>query len=124
MRVAQTVAILPPLSGPHASNASAGRRALQVLTSASLVVTAVYVAARCSSDAVMAHWLDCLHWTVAYVAAAALAWLGVRCSDGHVRDARRWFAYGLTSNALGQLLFDLKASGPWTPNPTLPIPCF
>jgi signal transduction histidine kinase/BarA-like signal transduction histidine kinase len=124
MRVAQTVAILPPLSGPHASNASAGRRALQVLTSASLVVTAVYVAARCSSDAVMAHWLDCLHWTVAYVAAAALAWLGVRCSDGHVRDARRWFAYGLTSNALGQLLFDLKASGPWTPNPNLADPLF
>jgi signal transduction histidine kinase/ActR/RegA family two-component response regulator len=125
MRVAQTVATLPPLSGPHASNAGTGRRALQVLTGAGVAVTAVFVAARCSGDPAAAHWLDCLHWTIAYIAAAALAWLGVRCSDGHVRSApRRWFAIGLTSNALGQLVFDLQAFTPWSPAPNLSDPLF
>jgi signal transduction histidine kinase/CheY-like chemotaxis protein len=92
---------------------------LQILTGASLGVTAAFVAARCNGNSITAHLLDYLHWTIAYVAAAALAWLGVRCSDGHVRKARRWFAIGLTATALGELLFDLQASSPWTSVPTL-----
>jgi two-component system, cell cycle sensor histidine kinase and response regulator CckA len=123
MRVAQTGALLPLLSGPRASSANAGRRALQIVTGASVAVTAAFAAARCSSNSVTSHWLDCLHWTIAYIAAAALAWLGVRRSDGQVRDARRWFAYGLTSTALGQLLFDLKPAT-WIPAPNLSDPLF
>jgi cytochrome c biogenesis protein CcdA len=112
MRVAQTGALLPRLSGPRASSANAGRRALQILTGASAAVTTVFAAGRYSAGSIAAHWFDYLHWTIAYIAAAALAWLGVRCSDGHVRDARRWFAYGLTFTALGELVFDLQGAAP------------
>jgi signal transduction histidine kinase/ActR/RegA family two-component response regulator len=124
MRPAQKAAILPLLGGPRASNANTGRQALWVLTGASLGVTAAFVAARCTSNPVSAQFLDCLHWTVAYIAAAALAWLGVRRSDGHIRDARRWFAYGLTFTALGELVFDLQGAAPWAPIPNLSDPLF
>src|SRR5882724_11767639 len=117
MRVAPTSALLPLLGGPRAFSAS--RRALQIVTGATLGVTAAFVAARCSSDPVILQWLDCLHWTIAFGAATALAWLGVHCSVGYVRDARRWFALGLTSSVLGQLLFDLRVVTSWTPIPNL-----
>jgi signal transduction histidine kinase/BarA-like signal transduction histidine kinase len=117
MRVAPTSALLPLLGGPRAFSAS--RRALQIVTGATLAVTAAFVAARCSSDSVIVQWLDCLHWTIAFGAATALAWLGVHCSVGYVRDARRWFALGLTSSVLGQLLFDLRVVTSWTPIPNL-----
>jgi signal transduction histidine kinase/BarA-like signal transduction histidine kinase len=117
MRVAPTGALLPLLGGPRAFSAS--RRALQIVTGATLAVTAAFVAARCSSDSVILQWLDCLHWTIAFGAATALAWLGVHCSVGYVRDARRWFALGLTSSVLGQLLFDLRVVTSWTPIPNL-----
>src|ERR1700684_2565868 len=100
MRPVEKVPILPLVGAPRVSNASSGRLALQILTGATLGVTAAFVAARCNSNSITAHLLDYLHWTIAYVAAAALAWLGVRCSDGHVRIARRWFAFGLTATAL------------------------
>ena len=87
-------------------------------------VTVVFAAARYSGGSAAAHWFDYLHWTIAYIAAAALAWLGVRCSDGHVRDARRWFAYGLTFTALGELVFDLQGAAPWRPIPNLSDPLF
>jgi signal transduction histidine kinase/BarA-like signal transduction histidine kinase len=117
MRVAPTSALLPLLGGPRAFSAS--RCALQIVTGATLAVTAAFVAARCSSDSVILQWLDCLHWTIAFGAATALAWLGVHCSVGYVRDARRWFALGLTSGVLGQLLFDLRVVTSWTPIPNL-----
>ena len=117
MRVAPTSALLPLLGGPRAFSAS--RRALQIVTGATLAVTAAFVAARCSSDSVIVQWLDCLHWTIAFGAATALAWLGVHCSVGYVRDARRWFALGLTSGVLGQLLFDLRVVTSWEPVPNL-----
>src|SRR5882757_3529152 len=124
MRPAQKAAILPLLGGPRASDANADRQALRILTGAGMGVTVAFVAARCSGNPVTGHFLDCLHWTVAYIAAAALAWLGVRCSDGHVRDARRWIAYGLTFTALGQVVFDLQATSPWNSLPTLSDPLF
>ena len=117
MRVAPTSALLPLLGGPRVFSAS--RRALQIVTGATLGVTAAFVAARCSSDSVIVQWLDCLHWTIAFGAATAVAWLGVHCSVGYVRDARRWFALGLTSGVLGQLLFDLRVVTSWTPIPNL-----
>jgi signal transduction histidine kinase len=117
MRVAPTSALLPLPGGPRAFSAS--RRALQIVTGATLAVTAAFAAARCSSDSVIVQRLDCLHWTIAFGAATALAWLGVHCSVGYVRDARRWFALGLTSSVLGQLLFDVKVVTSWTPVPNL-----
>jgi signal transduction histidine kinase/BarA-like signal transduction histidine kinase len=124
MRVAQTVAI-PALLGPaRAISADAGRLALQILTCATVAVTAAFVAARCSDNSGVVRLLDYVHWTIADVAAAALAWLGVRCSDGRVRAARRWFAYGLTCSALGELVFDLQGAAPWTAIPNLSDPLF
>jgi signal transduction histidine kinase/CheY-like chemotaxis protein len=117
MRVAPTSALLPLLGGPRAFSAS--RRALQIVTGATLAVTAAFVAARCSSDFVIVQWLDCLHWTISFGAATALAWLGVHGSVGYVRDARRWFALGLTSGVLGQLLFDFRVVTSWEPVPYL-----
>jgi signal transduction histidine kinase/BarA-like signal transduction histidine kinase len=124
MRVAQTVAIPALLRPARAISADPGRLALQILTCATLAVTAAFVAARCSDNSGVVRLLDYVHWTIADVAAAALAWLGVRCSDGRVRAARRWFAYGLTSSALGELVFDLQGAAPWTPIPNLSDPLF
>jgi signal transduction histidine kinase len=124
MRVAAPGALLPLPSNPGASSAGASRRALQILTAAGVAVTAAFAVARYSGSSAAAHWFDYLHWTIAYIAAAALAWLGVRCSDGHVREARRWFAYGLTFTALGELVFDLQGAAPWTPIPNLSDPLF
>jgi signal transduction histidine kinase/CheY-like chemotaxis protein len=94
------------------------------LTGATAAVTAVFAAARYSGGSAAAHWFDYLHWTIAFIAAAALAWLGVRCSHGHVREARRWFAYGLTFTAVGELVFDLQGAAPWRPIPNLSDPLF
>ena len=64
---------------------------------------------------------DNLHWTAADIGAAWLAWIGVR--DAHDKGlraehrARRWFAIGFTSYAIGQLLWDLQILLAWQPFP-------
>jgi len=122
MRVAETGAL--PLSiSPGASGADTGRRALQIVCGATVAVVAVFAASQFSGNSAAAHLLDCVHWTIAYLAAAVLAWLGVRGSVGQARAARRWFAYGLTSSALGQLVYDLKAAD-WVPAPSLCDPLY
>jgi len=93
--------------------------ALKVLLPASVVVGATFVAARLSGNPAVVDLLDCLHWTVAAMAASILAWLGVRSADEHDRAPRRWFAYGLTSTLLGQLFFDIEQITGGTPVPNL-----
>ena len=68
------------------------RIALTVLLSASVVVGITFVAARLSDNPAAVQLLDDLHWTVSAIAAAALAWLGVRSATAHERAPRRWFA--------------------------------
>ncbi|MBC7666114.1 MAG: HAMP domain-containing histidine kinase [Caulobacter sp.] len=64
---------------------------------------------------------DNVHWTVADIGAAWLAWIGVR--DARERGqraevaARRWFALGFTSYAIGQAFWDLQAFLSWHPFP-------
>jgi len=64
---------------------------------------------------------DNLHWSIADVAAAWLAWLGVR--DARVKGldaehaARRRFAFGFSAYAVGQMLWDLQAGLGWQPFP-------
>ena len=64
---------------------------------------------------------DNLHWTVADLGAAWLCWIGVL--DAKVRGlraefvARRWFAFGFTSYATGQLLWNLQIFLSWQPFP-------
>jgi hypothetical protein len=96
-----------------------GRIAPKVLLPACLIVGGAFVAARLSGNPAAVDLLDYLHWTVSAIAAAALAWLGVRSANEHDRVPRRWFACGLTSNLLGQLLSDMQGITGWTPIPNL-----
>jgi signal transduction histidine kinase len=65
--------------------------------------------------------LDNVHWSVADLAAAAIAWLGVR--DARRRGlrtelaARRWFALGFSSYALGQMFWNVQVMLAWQPFP-------
>jgi len=56
-----------------------------------------------ATDTTTSQLFDRLHWTVAYVTAALLAWLGVWQVEGPDRSARRWFAIGLTITAIAYL---------------------
>jgi signal transduction histidine kinase/CheY-like chemotaxis protein len=107
------------LDSTATTDAYSSRTALKVLLPASMVVVAAFVAARLSGNPAVVNLLDFLHWTVSATAAASLAWLGVRVADEHDRAPRRWFAYGLTSTLLGQLLFDMQQITHWIPIPNL-----
>ena len=62
-----------------------------------------------------------MHWSVADIAAAWLCWIGVR--DAREKGlhaevaARRWFALGFTSYAIGQAFWDLQIFLAWQPFP-------
>ena len=64
---------------------------------------------------------DNTHWTVADFGAAWLTWIGVR--DARQKGlhaeaaARRWFALGFSSYAVGQALWDLQIFLAWQPFP-------
>lgn len=64
---------------------------------------------------------DNTHSTVADIGAAWLTWIGVRdaCQKGLRAEyaARRWFALGFTSYAIGQALWDLQILLAWQPLP-------
>jgi signal transduction histidine kinase/CheY-like chemotaxis protein len=108
-----------PLDSPASTGEYSSRIALKVLLPASVVVGSAFVAARLSGNPAVVPLLDFLHWTVSAIAAAALAWLGARSANEHDRASRRWFAFGLTSNLLGQLLSDMQGITHWTPVPNL-----
>lgn len=75
--------------------------------------------------------VDNIHWTISYVCAAALAWIGYASAYGGIHRFRRWFALGLTLNALGQLSWAIQVYLDYyvTPTPSdylfpLVPPCF
>src|SRR5579862_5752625 len=108
-----------PFDPAVSTGAYSSRIALKVLLPASIIVGSTFVAARLSGNPAVVQLLDYLHWTVSAIAAAALAWLGARSANEHDRASRRWFAFGLTSNLLGQLLSDMQGITQWTPIPNL-----
>lgn len=69
-------------------------------------VCILFVLAWTSPDPDVSHLYDVLHWTLAYVVAAIVAWLGVVDATGVDRITRRWFAIGLTFTAVGDLVYD------------------
>ena len=64
---------------------------------------------------------DNAHWTVADLGAAWLTWIGVRDARQkglHAETAaRRWFALGFSSYAIGQAFWDLQIFLAWQPFP-------
>jgi signal transduction histidine kinase len=71
---------------------------------------------------------DNAHWTVADLGAAWLTWIGVR--DAREKGlhaeaaARRWFALGFSSYAIGQAFWDLQILLAWQPFPAPSDPFF
>src|ERR1700733_14861974 len=112
----RTAALRMPFDPRHTYSR---RIALTVLLSASVVVGIAFVPARLSGNPATVLLLEDVHWTVSAGAAAALAWLGVRSATAHERAPRRWFAFGLTFNLLGQLVWDLQGITLSTPIPNL-----
>lgn len=62
-------------------------------------------------------FFDNVHWTAAFLAAASLAWAGVRFAPGP-NQVKRWFAVGLTLYAVGQVLWDIQVSAHVNPFPS------
>ncbi len=64
---------------------------------------------------------DNVHWTIADISAGWLCWIGVRDArqKGQRAEAvaRRWFALGFSSYAIGQLFWDLQIVLAWQPFP-------
>jgi len=101
------------------TNAAPQHIVWRLLLTASLCVVAAFAAARASSTAAISHLFDYLHWTIAYLVAAVLAWLGVWKAPEADRVPRKWFALGLTITLTAQLLFDFQELTGSTPVPNL-----
>ncbi|MGC3980985.1 MAG: PAS domain S-box protein [Steroidobacteraceae bacterium] len=93
------------------------RQVLQLLAPVGVIVLCSFAAAHFSRDLTLAVFFENLHWSIAYITAALLAWLGVAWADESALAPRRWFAYGLSSYALGQLAWDFQVLTGWTPFP-------
>ncbi len=93
-------------------------------TTAIIVLVAIALSVGGAHLGAPVSWLrffDNVYWTVADIGAAWLAWIGVR--EARQRGlaaehaARRWFALGFTSYAIGQALWDLQIFLAWQPFP-------
>lgn len=62
-------------------------------------------------------FFDNVHWTAAYLTAAALAWLGAFTAEGTDKIIRRYIALGLSANCIGQILWDIQVYTGWNPFP-------
>ncbi|MBM9499154.1 sensor histidine kinase [Leptospira sp. 201903071] len=62
--------------------------------------------------------IDNIHWTISYLCAAALAWIGYIAAEGGIHRFRLWFALGLTANALGQFSWAIQVYFDYYVTPT------
>jgi signal transduction histidine kinase/CheY-like chemotaxis protein len=85
------------------SNFDAHRVAVCLLVLASATVCGLASVSLTSADLETVTVFDRLHWTVAYVTAPIIAWLGLWRVEGPDRTARRWFAIGLTITGIAYL---------------------
>ncbi len=88
-----------------------------LLGTALLVTLLAYLGAHFVFDKSMAPLLDNLHWTVAMMASAAMAWIGLQGASPDNRPARFWFLSGLIGVTLGQIAWDLQMAFDWNPFP-------
>ncbi|HEY6081436.1 MAG TPA: PAS domain S-box protein, partial [Polyangiaceae bacterium] len=93
------------------------RSAARILAPALLVVGVSVSIAMAASEPGTARFFDNVYWTVAYTAGALLAWLGVRSSTPEDKRPKQWFAWALTTYAIGQLLWDAQVASGWNPFP-------
>ncbi|HKQ84387.1 MAG TPA: ATP-binding protein [Steroidobacteraceae bacterium] len=94
-----------------------GRLIASILASSGVLIVAAFVAARFASDPTQADYLDDVHWTIGYLVGALLGWMGYARANDKNRNARRWFALGLTASALGQISWDIQELLRWYPYP-------
>lgn len=80
-----------------------------------LVLTGI-VGTRVADGQWVVFW-DNVHWTSAYVTAAALAFLGWRAAEPGDRSARGWFFAATTIYAIGQVMWDVQVYVGWNPFP-------
>ncbi len=103
---------LPPEAGPVFRIG-----ALVVLAASAFAIAGAHLGA----PRAWVRLFDNVHWTIADLAAAWLCWIGVRSARARGQRAefvaRRWFALGFSSYAIGQLLWDLQVSLGWSPFP-------
>jgi signal transduction histidine kinase/CheY-like chemotaxis protein len=79
------------------------RVAAVLLIAAGAAVCALASVSLTTTDPETVKVFDRLHWTVAYLTAPIIAWLGVWQVEGPDRTARRWFAIGLTITGIAYL---------------------
>jgi|GEM_PF-3444514 len=82
-----------------------------------VTMTAAFLIANLSAVHTTRVIFDNVQWTIAQFGAALLAWLGYRHTHDEDRSTRRWFFFGLSSYALGQLLWDVQVLIGYTPFP-------
>ncbi|HEV8246735.1 MAG TPA: PAS domain S-box protein, partial [Polyangiaceae bacterium] len=113
--MANTTSVLRGMLG--AADRKILRRAGWVLAPATAIVVASLIGARLAPDTSTKKFLDNLHWTTSYGAAAMLAWFGVRSSATEEALARKCFAWALTFYVVGQVLWDIQVAVDWNPFP-------
>ena len=113
------------------SEANRRTRATRFVLASGLCVLAAWAMAAARPMADSAWFLDSLHWTGAFCAAAWIAWRAARAAEGPLRRVRGRFALGLACLAAGQLAWDLLSWIGWNPFPGIPnllylllSPCF
>src|SRR3954469_15031882 len=93
-RVVQALKMLSRFIPKLPSETAASRMIHRLLIGSILVVGLFFIAARSVQSAELAYILECMHWTVAYAAAAAIVGLGALTRRDKERPARLWFAAG------------------------------
>jgi len=88
-----------------------------VLLVAAIIALASWIQAALSTDGTRAALLDNIHWTVVDLAITWLTWhasreVGITALQ---RTTRRRFAWALTVQTIGQLLFDIRGYFDWWP---------
>jgi signal transduction histidine kinase/ActR/RegA family two-component response regulator len=77
------------------------------------------------ADPSLAIWFDNLHWSASFLAAALMAYQGLRQeADDGLRITRRWILAGALALVLGQGIWNVIAVMDWTPVPNPADPFF
>lgn len=88
-----------------------------VLLPAALCVAGAFILIALTKERGKLQFLDNLHWTISYGAAAILAWWGAGAAAPEERRPRYWFAWALGAYALGQVIWNVQVLCQWNPFP-------